>query len=580
MLTTGLQRVVIRSSCFLLTVSALAVPALVAVADEIPKELITRATSGDAAAQFELGNALEKKLPNLGDEKTLEGQKIATEAISWWRKAAEQGNMEAEVALATCLTGGWGLPVPDGVEGAKWNRKAAEQGNGDAAFQLGMAYEDGNGVPMDGAEAVKWFRRAEDLGDDLAKGTAETMIGHIYAKGECVAKDDREAVKWYRKAAEHGIDLAQEKLGRAYLLGEGVTKDLEDAKKWLERAARNGNKKAQDELVKLTGEIIKSPIEELRDKAEKGDPKAQLSLAIAYARWKLKTADAWGLTIPQREPVRKDTAEAMKWLRKSADQGYPQAEYYMGYAYRDGFGVSEDKAESIKWFQNAANHGLPEAQDELGYVYYEGYEVPKDFAESAKWYQMAADKGDVRAQEKMGDLCLRGDDKNIYLPIPAERKTSAAEWYQKAANQYRSAAEHGDADAQYRFGELIEKVAKAKIKNYGNEEETRYSPDFREAAFWFMKAAYQGHSDAQIALSYIYLLGEGVEKSDVEGTAWEIVGAAGASEVLKDSELDQLKRDELEIGPDKMRLAKERAKEIAAEIAASNVKKDATMKSH
>ena len=65
----------------------------------------------------------------------------------------------------------------------------------------------------------------------------------------------------------------------------------------------------------------------------------------------------------------------------------------------------------------------------------------------------------------------------------------------------------------------------------------------------------------------------------MEGTAWEIVGAAGASEVLKDSELDQLKRDELEIGPE-MRLAKERAKEIAAEIAASNVKKDAKMKSH
>ena len=245
MLTTGLQRVVIRSSCFLLTVSALAVPALVAVADEIPKELITRATSGDAAAQFELGNALEKKLPNLGDEKTLEGQKIATEAISWWRKAAEQGNMEAEVALATCLTGGWGLPVPDGVEGAKWNRKAAEQGNGDAAFQLGMAYEDGNGVPMDGAEAVKWFRRAEDLGDDLAKGTAETMIGHIYAKGECVAKDDREAVKWYRKAAEQGNAFGQYGLGMYYYLGVSLPKDLVQAYAWCNLAAAGGEERAK-----------------------------------------------------------------------------------------------------------------------------------------------------------------------------------------------------------------------------------------------------------------------------------------------------------------------------------------------
>ena len=580
MLTTELQRVVIRSSCFLLIVSALAVPALVAVADEIPKELITRATSGDAAAQFELGNALEKKLPNLGDEKTLEGQKIATEAITWWRKAAEQGNMEAEVALATCLTGGWGLPVPDGVEGAKWNRKAAEQGNGDAAFELGMAYEDGNGVPMDGAEAVKWFRRAEDLGDDLAKGTAETMIGHIYAKGECVAKDDREAVKWYRKAAEHGIDLAQEKLGRAYLLGNGVPKDSEEAIKWFQKAAHNGNKTAQKELKNLTGETVGSAFDELRARAEKGDAKAQLSLALAYAKWKGQAALEWGAKLAQADAPPEDAVEALKWMRKAVDQGYSAAEYCLGWIYLDGDGLPKDRAEAVRWFRKAGEHGLIEAQDKLGSIYYDGYEAPKDYAESEKWYRMAANNDDVRAQEEMGDLCFRGDDKNIYLPIPAERKASAAEWYQKAANQYRSAAEHGDADAQYRFGKLIEKVAKAKIKNYGNEEETRYSPDFREAAFWFMKAAYQGHGGAQIALSYIYLLGEGVEKSDVEGTAWEIVGAAGANEFFKDSELDQLKRDELEIGPDKMRLAKERAKEIAAEIAASNVKKDATMKSH
>jgi len=41
-------------------------------------------------------------------------------------------------------------------------RPLADQGNADAQYNLGNMYATGKGVPKDGSEAAKWFRRAAD----------------------------------------------------------------------------------------------------------------------------------------------------------------------------------------------------------------------------------------------------------------------------------------------------------------------------------------------------------------------------------------------------------------------------------
>ena len=43
------------------------------------------------------------------------------------------------------------------VEAAFLFRKAAEQGDGDAQFNLGLMYAKGKGVPQDYVEAYKWY---------------------------------------------------------------------------------------------------------------------------------------------------------------------------------------------------------------------------------------------------------------------------------------------------------------------------------------------------------------------------------------------------------------------------------------
>ena len=57
----------------------------------------------------------------------------------------------------------------DEVEALKWYRKAADQGDADAQYSLGVMYANGDGVTKDDAEAYKWWLLAGAQGDETAK---------------------------------------------------------------------------------------------------------------------------------------------------------------------------------------------------------------------------------------------------------------------------------------------------------------------------------------------------------------------------------------------------------------------------
>ena len=99
--------------------------------------------------------------------------------------------------------------------------RTAEAGNAEAQYELGRAYEMGEGVSEDDAEAVRWYRMAAEQGEALA----QFNLGLMYANGRGVLKDEAEAVRWFRLAAEQGLALAQFNLGLMYANGRGVLKD-------------------------------------------------------------------------------------------------------------------------------------------------------------------------------------------------------------------------------------------------------------------------------------------------------------------------------------------------------------------
>ena len=102
-----------------------------------------------------------------------------------------------------------GLKCSLGVDAAgavESYRLAADRGNALAQFNLAMMYELGQGVPLDCAEATKWFLKAAQQGD----AGGQLQMGKRCHRGSFVplthdARESRiEAYKWFKLAAAQG----------------------------------------------------------------------------------------------------------------------------------------------------------------------------------------------------------------------------------------------------------------------------------------------------------------------------------------------------------------------------------------
>ena len=83
---------------------------------------------------------------------------------------------------------GWGVQEDD-VEAVAWYRRAAEQGHVEALHKLGRMYHQGRGVPQNFAEAVSWYRDAAEQGQPQALW----YLGDMYREGLGVPQDFVEA---------------------------------------------------------------------------------------------------------------------------------------------------------------------------------------------------------------------------------------------------------------------------------------------------------------------------------------------------------------------------------------------------
>lgn len=151
-------------------------------------------------------------------------------------------------------------------------------------------------------------------------------------------------------------------------------------------------------ILSLTVAVSAQNIAELKKQAAAGDAKAQYSLGVAYA-------NGYG--------VSEDKSEAVRWWRKAADQGYIKAEFRLGVAYDLGDGVPRDEAEAVRWYRKAADQGDAEAQFNLGAAYRDGAGVPKDNADAYFWLSLAA-TGKVEGM-KQEDLARARDEQAFHL---------------------------------------------------------------------------------------------------------------------------------------------------------------------
>ena len=113
---------------------------------------------------------------------------------------------------------------------------------------------------------------------------------------------------------------------------------------------------------------------------------------MMFVRAVVGTAIAWMLLAEVcgcRAPLASERTEALSAIepQEQAKDGDATAQYNLGICYYNGDGVVVDKAEAIKWFRKAAVQGYPQAQSILGSCYFKGDGVAEDQAEAVKWFR-------------------------------------------------------------------------------------------------------------------------------------------------------------------------------------------------
>ncbi len=110
-----------------------------------------------------------------------------------WRRAAEQGDTEAQVGFAGLYAAGLGV-LRSEPEAAKWYARAARRGDAVGQLNLGDMYAAGRGVRRDLVAAYVWLSRAAAQGrewaarrrDQIALAMTSVQIGEAKARlGSC-----------------------------------------------------------------------------------------------------------------------------------------------------------------------------------------------------------------------------------------------------------------------------------------------------------------------------------------------------------------------------------------------------------
>lgn len=182
--------------------------------------LIRRAAEGDPIAQYEYGRRLltgQKGVPR--DEQR---------AAAWLYPAAAGGYAPAQAALALCYERGLGMPRSES-EALRWYRRAAEQGNGNACMVL-YQYEL---KQHHAAAAIRWLRALAETDNPAA----QLLLGRMYLDGSFGADRRADGVRYIRFAAMQGNREACRLMAACYAEGIGVPPHALLAQGWLANAA-------------------------------------------------------------------------------------------------------------------------------------------------------------------------------------------------------------------------------------------------------------------------------------------------------------------------------------------------------
>lgn len=140
------------------------------------------------------------------------------------------------------------------IQATYWYQRAAESGDIDAQLELGKRLEFGLGTSKDKGKAIYWYKKSASKGSYMA----QYNLAVLYEK----SKELDLARQWFQLASMNGHTASQSNLAYYYEKGLGVKQDFESSYKWYVVAGREGemkkieNKLSEQELIRALKGVI------------------------------------------------------------------------------------------------------------------------------------------------------------------------------------------------------------------------------------------------------------------------------------------------------------------------------------
>lgn len=528
-------------------------------------------------------------------------------ALERLKASATRGHLPAQKTVARYML----MQDKNPTEALKWFKKAADQGDIQAQMYCAAAYRFGVGVQKNEDKARNYDIAAAKQGNSLAQASlAEHFLESRHSK------DNRLGLIWVKRAAEQKEPEAQYLLGQVYAEGKLEPKDLEKAKELFDLALASGYSPAMQGLANLAkeagDEVLQKTWQEKADKAESDMSKNPEVLAARWlTRGKASTlADSGygleGIFTAWQDPralqenqynqppqmagisremlykphfvlaepskialtdyydmlVRSSAHHETKLLEENLDFiGYPLAEetwsegleeraalgdptaqFALGQLYQQGHGVEQDLKKAVDYYMAATAQQDLKAEYMLGIFFFKGEDGKHDYQQGLGWLNDAAFKGNPESQYVLGRLLEQGyqtsDDKWVVKPNR-----------DRARSMYALAAFNQNAKAEYRLAEMLvqdqtavlsvqEKAKRLALMKrlYEGAAEKGVEEAILPLAFFDAmsdskekqgqaylvaeKQAKSGSSEAALLLGMLFDRGLGVEKNERDAVYW------------------------------------------------------------
>lgn len=324
-------------------------------------------------------------------------QKNAGDFLPNLEKANTLGNAKAGLLLADYF-----LSLGNNTEQMQRSRdiyqQLADRGDKTAQVKLGYMYDQGLGVPVDAANAEKWYTTAAEQGQPLG----QFLLGYYYQLGRFTNEPNVElAKKWYSRAQDQFVPAAVA-LG---FLNDTNDDNYQQAQASYQKAASKHDSVGLFNLGLLYEKGKGMPVNFLKAKelyqeaAEKGHHQAMVQLAGLYMN---------GST------GKRDAASALALYKKAAEMGDRDALYQLGLISETGVGIPINMNEAIRYYQGAAEKGNAKAMLALARMYKYGIGVNKDMQQAEKYYKQLSAQNNGYAQFELASLYAATSAGNVF----------------------------------------------------------------------------------------------------------------------------------------------------------------------